>query len=196
MNGEPIRANQAVQSSEKVGKHIAVGSNVYGPFPQLSNYQGKPTTVQTKIIVMWELSKRYADGDFEGQRMLHAEIWTLSMGKKSKARPIIEAWFDKEFSDAEASEFDFREIRGKPCLLQIGLNENGKTRLKSLMSLPDGMESLKTEQSADFVPEWVTTFIKKCKDEVAAWASEKNAVTAQDEQASRSSDGFDDDIPF
>lgn len=133
--------------------------------------------------------------------------YTLSLGEKSKLRPLLESWRGKKFTDAELDGFDVSRLLGAPGQVQIlHTHKNGNTyaSVQTIVPFPRGMD--KPAQSPDAV--YYSAADQECPqarfDLLPKWLQEKiRGRLADDEDGLKphtppTSDqpDFDDDIPF
>ena len=70
---------------------------------------------QHKIAVVWQIGAPMRDG----RPFLVRERYTLSLGDRSRLRPMLESWRGRAFSEAELDGFDVESVLGANCLLSI-----------------------------------------------------------------------------
>ncbi len=105
-------------------------------------YKGEKTSAY-KVNITWELpteTKVWKDGE-EAKPVVISKMYTLSMGKKSSLRPIVEGIIGG-MTDVEAGDYDLDDLIGKVCLLSIthGVSETGKEKQNvATAKLPKGM---------------------------------------------------------
>ena len=141
---------------------------------QNSEYYGNSSR---KIVIGWEIADEFVEIDGEKKPRVFSARYTASLNEKAILRRDLAAWRGKDFTEAELSQFNLRNIVGAPCLIQIihKKSANGKTyaNLASVMKLPKGMaapkrtldtivydidESDPTE--VDKLPEWIASQVK------------------------------------
>lgn len=66
--------------------------------------------------------------------------YTLSLGEKSKLRPVLEGWRGKKFTEEEAKDFDVSKLLGVPAMIGVMHNEKGYAEIASISGLPKGVE--------------------------------------------------------
>jgi hypothetical protein len=108
----------------KAGTHIArvVGFIYMGTIS--GEYLGQPL-VNQKIRLTWELPEElhaFKEGE-DAKPLVHSEEYTLSMGKKSKLRPVVEGMIGVSLTDEEAYGFDVETLLNQPCLVSIKIEE-------------------------------------------------------------------------
>jgi hypothetical protein len=158
----PIIVSDSGKDFEKpsVGWHQAVCTNVYGPFKETYEWQGKPITAQ-KVVIMFELSERIKEGDFANQR------FTASLGEKSKLRPFLESWKGKAFTPEGLQAFDLELLIGVNCqvnLIEKDRRGGGKTIIiASIGPRRQDLEKMDPELPRDFAPKWIKDIIEEQK---------------------------------
>jgi hypothetical protein len=166
------------------GLHQAVCSNVYGPFRETYEWQGKPISAD-KIVIMFELDERLKDGEYKGQRFVTSARFTASLHEKAKLRPFLESWKGKAFTPDGLAGFDLEKLIGVNCqlnLIEKDKRGGGKTVvIGGIVPRAEGQEKMEPELPLDHMPGW----IKKLLD------GQKPA-----ENSHGSPDDFTDDIPF
>jgi hypothetical protein len=106
-------------------------------------YQGVPNE-NYQVSITWELPTKthvFKEGE-PAQPFSVSKTLTLSMGKKSSLRPIVEGMLGISFNDDEAKGFDLDEILGKTCLIGIAhkdTEDGKKVEIKSFSQIPEGM---------------------------------------------------------
>lgn len=138
-------------------------------------YSEKFKNYATKGMYIWEIPSETIEVDGEVKPRQLSKEFTLSSSKKCNLRGTIESWNGKTYSDEEFSEFELCDQVGKPCQLQVVLNETKEyANVSNLMPLPKGFPAPTTEtkfirwdmdhwDDAVFaeLPEWVQEKIKK-----------------------------------
>ena len=89
-----------------------------------------------KVMIDWELPNEKAIFSEEKgeQPFVFSKEFTLSMHEKASLRAILTSWRGKQFSDAEASNFDITKLIGVPCMLNI-VHKASKDGLKVYANL-------------------------------------------------------------
>lgn len=132
-------------------------------------------TYSNKGMYVWELPGEAIEIDGEQKPRQLSKEFTISGSKKGNLRGFIESWNSKSYSDDEFMEFDLFEQVGKPCQLNVVLNETKEyANVDNLMPLPKGfpapttdtkfikwdMDAWNDEVFAE-LPEWIQEKIKK-----------------------------------
>ncbi len=138
-------------------------------------YSEKFKNYQNKVKFVWELSGETVEIDGEMKPRQLSKEFTISANKKGSLRPFISSWNGKQYGDEEFGELDLFDQIGKPCQLQVVLNETGEyANVENLMPLPKGMTAPKPisefitwdmekwdDQIFEKLPEWTQEQIKK-----------------------------------
>ena len=128
-----------------------------------------------KGMFIWDLP--YETIEVDGKQMPRqlSREFTLSASKKGNLRAVLESWNSTTYSDEAFAELELFDQVGKPCQLQVVLNDTKEySRVANLMPLPKGFPNPTTETKLirwdmdkwdDVVfaemPEWVQEKIKK-----------------------------------
>jgi hypothetical protein len=146
------------------GIHQAVCSNVYGPFVEEYEWQGKKVSAK-KIVIMFELDERIKEGEFVGQRYTISGRFTASLNEKGKLRPFLESWKGRAFTPDGLVAFDLEKLIGVNCQLNLIEKEKrggGKTVVISgIFPRGDGQEKIEAELARDFAPKWIKDIMEK-----------------------------------
>lgn len=102
------------------GTHIArvVGFIYMGTIED--EYMGEKK-INQKIRLTWELPDElhvFKEGE-DAKPLVHSEEYNLSMGNKSKLRPIVEGIIGTTLTDEEAYSFDVEKLINLPCLVSL-----------------------------------------------------------------------------
>lgn len=138
----------ALTVSEQGGEYKAIEPGTYPARcvriidlgTQHGEYEGK-ATVKQQVMICWELPTELIEGgEYDGQPRLVSRFYTASLNKKSALRKDLDSWRGKAFTEEELKGFDLQNILGKPCMLALVANEQGKTKVSAVMALPKGMK--------------------------------------------------------
>lgn len=178
--------------------HMIVDLGIQAPY----NPAYKPAH---KILLGFQIpSERRDDGDPQVLTM----IQTASLNKKANLRKIIENWFGKSFpSDEAAEDFEVRNLLGKGCFLNVTHTDKGEkvyANIASIVPLPKGVEKPELEGEPLYYSEFGDLSPQERSDaygKLPEWVQKKvdgqlRAEPATAAQASSSSAGVDEDIPF
>ena len=128
-----------------------------------------------KGMYVWELVGEPIEIDGEQKPRQLSKEFTISSSNKSNLRKFIESWNSKSYSDDEFLEFDLFDQIGKPCQLNVVLNESKEySNVDNLMPLPKGFPAPATstpsikwdmdkwdDEVFKTLPEWIQDKIKK-----------------------------------
>jgi hypothetical protein len=175
-----------------------------------------------QIAVLWEVPSVRIDIERDGKKVNLPRgimaIYTLSLGVKSKLRPMLESWRGRPFTEEELNGFDLQALVGANCFLNVvhkaGTGANaGRTfaNVASVNPLPKGIAKLKPENPTIYfalddcgpsitVPptmsEWLKAKIlqsEECQREARSRGEPERAGT---QQPAASGDNLDEDVPF
>ncbi len=138
-------------------------------------YSEKFKNYSNKGMYVWELPGEMLEVDGEMKPRQLSKEFAISASNKSNLRKFIESWNGKSYSDEEFLEFDLFDQIGKPCQLNVVLNETKEyANVDNLMPIPRGFPAPTT--STPFIrwdmeiwndtvfaelPEWIQDKIKK-----------------------------------
>ena len=128
-----------------------------------------------KGMYVWELVGETIEIDGEQKPRQLSKEFTISSSNKSNLRKFIESWNSKSYSDDEFLESDLFDQIGKPCQLNVVLNESKEySNVDNLMPLPKGFPAPTTatefikwdmehwdDEVFKTLPEWIQEKIKK-----------------------------------
>ena len=128
-----------------------------------------------KGMYVWELPGETVEIDGEQKPRQLSKEFTISGSSKSNLRKFIESWNGKSYGDDEFMDFDLFDQVGKPCQLNVVLNESKEyANVDNLMPIPRGFPAptTNTEQIRwdmdkwddalfEKLPEWIQEKIKK-----------------------------------
>ena len=138
-------------------------------------YSEKFKNYSNKVKFVWALPSETIEIDGKTEERQLSKEFTFSVSKKGGLRTFLESWNSKTYSDDEFAELDVFDQIGKPCQLQVVLNDTGEySNVANLMPLPKGMPApvsntafitwdMEAWDDAVFeaLPEWTKEQIKK-----------------------------------
>ncbi len=138
-------------------------------------YSEKFKNYSNKVKFVWELAGETCEIDGETRPRQLSKEFTVSTSKKSNLRAFLEAWNGKTYSDEEFSGLELFDQAGRPCQLNVVLNETGEyANVNGIMAIPKGMPSPQTDTALilwdmerwddavfESLPEWTKEQIKK-----------------------------------
>ncbi len=128
-----------------------------------------------KGLYIWELVGETIEIDGEQKPRQLSKEFTISSSSKGNLRKFLESWNGKTYGDDEFGELDLFEMIGKPCQLNVVLNDTKEyANVDNLMPLPRGFSvppsatpPIKWDIDAwddevfKALPEWIQDKIKK-----------------------------------
>ena len=154
------------------GVYMAVGVGVVDLGEQ---YSEKFKSYSNKVKFVWALPSETIEIEGKTEERQLSKEFTFSISKKGGLRTFLESWNSRTYSDDEFAELDVFDQLGKPCQLQVVLNDTKEySNVANLMPLPKGMPA-PTSQTAFFtwdmdawddavfekLPAWTQDQIKK-----------------------------------
>ncbi len=138
-------------------------------------YSEKFKNYSNKVKFVWALPSETIEIDGKTEERQLSKEFTFSVSKKGGLRTFLESWNSKTYSDDEFADLDVFDQVGKPCQLQVVLNDTGEySNVANLMPLPKGMPTpvsnttfitwdMEAWDDAVFetLPEWTQEQIKK-----------------------------------
>lgn len=132
-------------------------------------------TYANKVKIVWELPSETIEIDGKQEPRQLSKEFSISASKKGKLRGFISSWNSKAYTDDEFLEVDLFDQIGKPCQINVVLNDTGEySNVDNIMPLPKGFpapESSTTPIKWDMdnwddelfktLPEWTQEQIKK-----------------------------------
>ncbi len=138
-------------------------------------YSEKFKSYANKVKFVWALPSETIEIDGKVEERQLSKEFTFSVSKKGGLRSFLESWNGKTYSDEEFAELDVFEQIGKPCQLQVVLNDSGEySNVANLMPLPKGMPAPTSKTAVitwdmddwddmafEKLPAWIQDQIKK-----------------------------------
>ena len=138
-------------------------------------YSEKFKSYSSKGMYVWELPGETVEIDGEQKPRQLSKEFTISGSNKSHLRKFIESWNGKSYGDEEFMDFDLFDQVGKPCQLNVVLNETKEyANVDNLMPIPRGFPAPTTDTEQirwdmdkwddavfEKLPEWIQDKIKK-----------------------------------
>lgn len=188
------------------GNHRAVCIGVY----DLGTHDGGQYGPKRKIRIVWELVDEEM-GD--GRPFIVGRDFTMSLGDRSRLKPILESWRGRAFTPEELKRFDVANLLGKSCLVNV-VHQKPADRVyanvNTVSQLPKGMSKAEPrnpliqfsidECDGEF-PEGLPDWIKDKVRESPEWQSlyERPATPVRPSPAAEvilQAEEEDEDIPF
>ena len=138
-------------------------------------YSEKFKSYSNKVKFVWALPSETIEIDGKTEERQLSKEFTFSTSKKGGLRSFLESWNSRTYSDDEFAELDLFDQLGKPCQLQVVLNDTGEySNVANLMPIPKGMPAPVSKTSYitwdmdawndavfEALPEWTKEQIKK-----------------------------------
>lgn len=131
----------------KPGLHNAICVGVWNIGPHKSEYG-----IKNKFMIGFEVEQRNTQTN---EQMLHLDIYTMSVHKKSKFGMLYESWIGQRLKDEDRSKFNFSQCVGKKATLNIIHNEK-YVNISAILPAQDG-NSIKLE---DVLKGEIPSFVK------------------------------------
>jgi len=123
-----------------IGNHPARCFKIIDIGTQEGEWQGK-SLARRQIVVFWELCNELMETKEGKKAPFQVSKWyTASLNEKATLRADLVNWRGRQFTQEELMGFDIQNIIGKPCLVSVVHNENGKAKVSAVSALPKGME--------------------------------------------------------
>lgn len=106
---------------------------------QEQSWEGKKS-LKHQLIMGFELCGTHVDDDPKEDPYVTSGFWTASLHERARLRQDLERWRGKAFTPDELDGFDLDAVLGKPCMLSLVTNENGRQKIDGIMALPKGVE--------------------------------------------------------
>lgn len=128
-----------------------------------------------KVMIIWELPGEMVEVDGEQKPRQLSREFVFSDSNKSHLRKFIESWNGRSYTDDEFGEFEIFDQVGKPCQLNVVLNETKEySNVDNLMPIPKGFPAPQSnteriywdmdawnDETFKKLPEWIQDKIKK-----------------------------------
>lgn len=138
-------------------------------------YSEKFKNYSNKVKFIWELPSETVEVDGNQEPRQLSREFTFATSKKSNLRAFLSSWNSRTYTDEEFGELDLFDQIGKPCQLQVALNDTGEySNVENLMAIPKGIpapvsatEPIKwdmdywDDEAFQNLPGWVQEQIKK-----------------------------------
>lgn len=158
----------------KPGTHLATCYMVVDIGTHNETYQGKAKD-KKKLVIGWEVPGELMEN---GLPFTISKFYTASIGDGANLRKDLETWRGRPFNETELEGFSMANILGKSCFLSVQSNpETGKTKVASVMALPNGVPAPALVNNSIFfdlddfdpdvfttLPNWLQTQINASKE--------------------------------
>ena len=130
---------------------------------------------RNEVQIVWEIPSETVEIDGETKPRQLSRTFSVATSRKANLRAIISSWNGKTYSDDEFGELDLFAQIGKPCMLNVVLNDSGVySNVDSVVPMPKGVPApvsttppIRWDMDAwddavfQTLPEWARDKIKK-----------------------------------
>jgi len=171
-----------------------------------------------KVVFLYEIPEERIEIEQEGRKVnlprTVSSMYTLSLGKKAKLRPMLESWRGRPFTEAELEGFDLKNVLGANGLLNIiHTKKADKTyaNISSVSPLMKGTPKRTTELPQIFfslaecgdrivvpntLPDWIKAKIMQSAEYVAEQTRQGHPEPTDDQLSNVNSDIDPSEVPF
>jgi hypothetical protein len=182
-----------------------------GTQPQTDWQTKEPTDPKPRVMITWELGSERIEVEQEDGSLVSKPRW---IGKEYTISTFEQANLMKLLTAVAPQATALDELLNVPCMVQVGSTSTGNAKIVSVMPAPKGMEVPELENDTlhfdfshpdkelyDALPAWMQKKITEAIDYTGfadeGYVDESEATPAKaPAKSAKSSDDFDDDIPF
>ena len=114
-----------------VGVHKARCVRAIDLGTQQNDYQGQ-ISWKRQVMLIWEVP---SEKDNKGEPLTISKFYTLSLNEKANLANDLVSWRGRPFTETEKKAFDISKVAGKPCSINVILNQNGKPKVSTVMPI-------------------------------------------------------------
>ena len=114
-----------------VGVHKARCVRVIDLGTQQNDYQGQ-ISWKRQVMLIWEVP---SETDNKGEPLTISKFYTLSLNEKANLANDLVSWRGRPFTETEKKAFDISKVVGKPCSINVILNQKGKPKVSTVMPI-------------------------------------------------------------
>ena len=114
-----------------VGVHKARCVRVIDLGTQQNDYQGQ-ISWKRQVMLIWEVP---SETNNKGEPLTISKFYTLSLNEKANLANDLVSWRGRPFTETEKKAFDISKVAGKPCSINVILNQNGKPKVSTVMPI-------------------------------------------------------------
>lgn len=160
-----------------------------------------------KVYIRFQVPGERVVGEWEGEKYDRPAVTgiqlTLSLGKNSAMRPLLESWRGKKFTAEEVRGFDITKVAGKPAQLNIVHEEkDGKTYANIAAIMPIGKNAPQPKLEGEVIVHDPDEGLNRY-DDLPEWLQKKIDGALADEPSTTTQPApgafdtdLDDDVPF
>ena len=131
-----------------------------------------------KVKFVWALPGETIEIDGKTEERQLSREFSVATKKNSKLRTFLGGWNSKNYSDDEFMELDLFDQIGKPCQLNVVLNDTGEyANVDSIMPLPKGFPAPETKTA--FVTWDMDAWDDAAFEKLPAWTQEQIKKSTQ-----------------
>jgi len=172
-----------------------------------------------KVAFLFELPEERIELEREGRKVNLprglSSTYTLSLGKKSRLRPVLESWRGRAFTEAELEGFDLKNVLGANALLNLIHTVKGDKTYANISTISPLMKGTpkKTSENPpvffslddcgskivlpDSVPDWIKAKIMQSEEYIAEQVRKGHPEPTDAEQANLAVvKDEEEDVPF
>lgn len=171
-----------------------------------------------KIVILFEVAEERIELERDGKKVslprTLSATYTLSLGKKSRLRPVLESWRGRPFTEEELDGFDLKNLLTVNALLNIiHVKKGEKTygNISAISPLMKGTVKKAPETEPVFfsladcggqivlpesVPDWIKAKIMQSAEYVAEQTKKGHPEPTEDEAANVTQGAADENCPF
>lgn len=141
-------------------------------------YSEKFKNYSNKLKFVWAIPSETVEIDGKTEERQLSREFTFSVSKKGNLRSFLESWNSRTYTDEEFGNLNPMEQLGKPCQLQVALNDTKEySNVTNLMAIPKGMTApvATTELFAWDMDNWDDEAFEK----LPAWCQEQIKKSTQ-----------------
>lgn len=138
-------------------------------------YSEKFKNYSNRVQFVWELPSETIEVDGKQEPKQLSKEFAIATKKNSGLRTFISSWNSKTYTDEEFQDVELFDQIGKPCQLNVVLNDNGEyANVDNIMPIPRGIQAPVSstkpimwdmdnwnDEVFKTLPEWVQDKIKK-----------------------------------
>lgn len=95
---------------------------------------------RNEVQIVWEIPSETVEIDGETKPRQLSRTFSVATSKKANLRAVLSSWNGKAYSDDEFGEIDLFDQIGRPCMLNVVLNDSGEyANVDSVVPMPKGV---------------------------------------------------------
>lgn len=136
---------------------------------------------QHKLLLMFELDEKVADGEHKGEPYRLSKFYTASLSDRAALRAELENWRGCPFEAHELAGFDMAKLLGVPAFINVSHKE-GKARINTLNPIPKALGIKRYEGGKTYHLD-LSKFNAAVFAELPEWVQEKIRISPEYAQA-------------